>query len=174
VVLTTWFSIACTVHGAPSVGLRRGVALNCASGAVIDSFISEALKSVGYAGHAVEWSRPVQDRQQLCEGSGRKRHGRRGGSADRELVPSDIEVRHNHFFKPAPLEDRHPSYAGTPWQGKNLFELKNARRVLIDGNVFEHNWPQAQNGFAICSRCEIRMGRAVVGYRRRDVHEQHR
>jgi hypothetical protein len=21
--------------------------------------------------------------------------------------------------------------------------------VLVDGNVFEHNWPQAQNGFAI-------------------------
>src|SRR5206468_1482644 len=32
---------------------------------------------------------------------------------------------------------------------KNLFELKNARRVLIDGNLFEYNWPQAQNGYAI-------------------------
>jgi hypothetical protein len=32
---------------------------------------------------------------------------------------------------------------------KNLFELKNARRVLIDGNVFENNWVDAQNGFAV-------------------------
>jgi hypothetical protein len=32
---------------------------------------------------------------------------------------------------------------------KNLFELKNARRVLIEGNLFERNWVQAQNGFAI-------------------------
>jgi len=32
---------------------------------------------------------------------------------------------------------------------KNLFELKNARRVLVDGNLFEHNWAQSQSGFAI-------------------------
>jgi hypothetical protein len=32
---------------------------------------------------------------------------------------------------------------------KNLFELKNARRVLVDGNLFEYNWPHMQNGFAI-------------------------
>jgi len=32
---------------------------------------------------------------------------------------------------------------------KNLFELKNARRVLVDGNLFEYNWPHAQNGFAL-------------------------
>jgi hypothetical protein len=32
---------------------------------------------------------------------------------------------------------------------KNLFELKNARRVLIEGNLFERNWVAAQAGFAI-------------------------
>jgi hypothetical protein len=42
-----------------------------------------------------------------------------------------------------------PSYAGTPWTVKNLFELKNARRVLIEGNLFEHSWAHAQVGFAI-------------------------
>ena len=35
------------------------------------------------------------------------------------------------------------------WAVKNLFELKNARRVLVEGNLFEYNWPHAQNGFAI-------------------------
>ena len=29
------------------------------------------------------------------------------------------------------------------------FELKNAQRLLIDQNVFENNWADAQNGFAI-------------------------
>ena len=29
---------------------------------------------------------------------------------------------------------------GSPWTVKNLFELKNARRVLVDGNLFERNW----------------------------------
>ena len=66
-----------------------------------------------------------------------------------DLVPSDIEIRRNHFFKPLVLGAGDPSYAGTHWAVKNLLELKNAQRVLIDGNVFENNWADAQNGFAI-------------------------
>jgi hypothetical protein len=47
-----------------------------------------------------------------------------------------------------------PAEPGTPrpatvWQVKNLLELKNARRVQIDHNVFENNWLQAQIGVAI-------------------------
>lgn len=37
----------------------------------------------------------------------------------------------------------------TVWTVKNLFELKNARRVQVDHNVFEHNWQAAQSGIAI-------------------------
>lgn len=32
---------------------------------------------------------------------------------------------------------------------KNIFELKNARRVLVENNLFENNWVHAQSGFAI-------------------------
>src|SRR5262249_1537486 len=35
------------------------------------------------------------------------------------------------------------------WTVKNLFELKNAQRVLVDGNLFENNWAQGQDGMAI-------------------------
>lgn len=38
---------------------------------------------------------------------------------------------------------------GTLWQVKNVFELKNARDVLVENNVFENNWKQAQAGYAI-------------------------
>jgi hypothetical protein len=65
------------------------------------------------------------------------------------LVPADLEIRRNHFFKPRSWRIGDPSYAGVPWSVKNLFELKNAQRVLIDGNVFENNWLHSQNGFAI-------------------------
>src|SRR6266571_5188515 len=58
------------------------------------------------------------------------------------LEPSDIEIRWNHFFKP-------PSWRGVWAAVKNLFELKNARRVLVEGNVFENNWQAAQAGWAI-------------------------
>jgi hypothetical protein len=39
--------------------------------------------------------------------------------------------------------------SGTVWQVKNLFELKNARNVQIDSNVFENHWAQAQSGPSI-------------------------
>jgi hypothetical protein len=45
--------------------------------------------------------------------------------------------------------------AGTPpkdatrWQIKNVFELKNARRVRIEGNLLENNWQAAQPGYAV-------------------------
>jgi hypothetical protein len=38
---------------------------------------------------------------------------------------------------------------GTVWQVKNLLELKNIRRVLIDYNLMENNWLAAQNGIAV-------------------------
>ena len=42
-----------------------------------------------------------------------------------------------------------PPSIGTRWSVKNILELKNARRVIIDGNLFENNWVDAQSGFAI-------------------------
>ena len=74
------------------------------------------------------------------------------GGADpsiQNLIPSDIEVRHNHFFKPLSWRVGEPTYGGIHWTVKNLFELKNARRVLVTGNVFENSWGDAQTGFAI-------------------------
>ncbi len=65
------------------------------------------------------------------------------------LVPADIEVVRNHMAKPLRWKKDDPSFEGVEWAVKNLFELKNARRVLVDGNLFEYNWPHAQNGFAI-------------------------
>jgi hypothetical protein len=64
------------------------------------------------------------------------------------LVPSDITIRRNHFFKP--LAWKPPSGAGSgPWSIKNLFELKNAQRVLVEGNILENNFADAQDGFAL-------------------------
>ena len=42
-----------------------------------------------------------------------------------------------------------PTATGKPWNVKNLLELKNAQRVLIDGNIFEHWWAASQKGYAI-------------------------
>ena len=42
-----------------------------------------------------------------------------------------------------------PPQTGRVWCVKNLLEFKNAQRVVVDGNVFEHIWPHAQTGYAI-------------------------
>ena len=42
-----------------------------------------------------------------------------------------------------------PTTKGTVWSVKNLFELKNARNVEVDGNIFENHWKDAQAGYAI-------------------------
>jgi hypothetical protein len=64
------------------------------------------------------------------------------GGADpdiRNLVPSDIEIRRNHFFKPL-------SWMKSRWSVKNLIEFKNARRILVEGNLFENIWEADQIG----------------------------
>jgi hypothetical protein len=43
---------------------------------------------------------------------------------------------------------------------KNLFELKNARRVLIEGNTLENNWVSAQAGYAVLFTVRNSGGRA--------------
>ena len=42
-----------------------------------------------------------------------------------------------------------PTSTGTAWMVKNLFELKSARNVFVDGNVFENHWKADRPGWAI-------------------------
>jgi hypothetical protein len=42
-----------------------------------------------------------------------------------------------------------PTSGGTVWSVKNLFELKNARRVAVERNIFENHWKESQPGYAI-------------------------
>lgn len=42
-----------------------------------------------------------------------------------------------------------PTSEGTRWTVKNVFELKNARNVVLEENIFENHWPQAQSGWSI-------------------------
>jgi hypothetical protein len=66
-----------------------------------------------------------------------------------DLVPTGIQFRRNYVVKPLSWYFNDPSYAGIHWTVKNLFELKNARQVIVEGNVFEGNWTDAQAGRAI-------------------------
>jgi cellulose synthase/poly-beta-1,6-N-acetylglucosamine synthase-like glycosyltransferase len=141
----------CFIHGDPRAGSRRGVALNSSHTAVIDSYLSDFKERTVDAQAIAGWNGPGPFKLagNYLEASG---ENVMFGGADpdiRDLVPADIEILRNHLAKPIRWKKDAPGFEGTEWSVKNLFELKNARRVLVDGNLFEHNWPHAQNGFAI-------------------------
>jgi len=87
------------------------------------------------------------------------------GGGPATTTPADIEIRHNHFFKPLTWKAGQPGFIGAvntditkctstpgmcPFIVKNLLELKNAQRVIIDGNIFENSWGgYTQYGYAI-------------------------
>jgi hypothetical protein len=136
----------CYLHGDPEKGTRRGITMNAGNLAVIDSHLAD-FKEVGADSQAIAgWNGPGPFKIVNNYLEAATENVMFGGTDPSipNLVPSDIEIRQNHFFKPLSWRVGDPSYAGTRWSIKNLFELKNARRVLIEGNVFEQIW-----GFAI-------------------------
>jgi hypothetical protein len=141
----------CYIHGDPKRGSRRGVALNGRHLAVIDSHLSD-FKEVGADSQAIlGWGGlgPFKIVNNYLEGAGENVMFGGGDPSIKDLVPSDIEVRGNYMAKPLSWKQNDPSYEGTAWTVKNLFELKNARRVVVEGNVLEYNWQESQSGFAV-------------------------
>jgi Big-like domain-containing protein len=139
------------LHGDPVKGARRGIALNSRAAAVIDSYLSD-FKEVAADSQAL-WGAngpgPFKIVNNYLEAAGENVMFGGADPSIANLVPSDIEVRRNHMAKLLTWKVNDPSYAGTHWTVKNLFELKNAQRVLVEGNLFENNWLDGQTGFAI-------------------------
>jgi hypothetical protein len=76
-----------------------------------------------------------------------------GGSAATQ-VPTDIEIRRNHLFRPLLWKEGEPGYvaasSGQSFIVKNNFELKSGIRVLFESNLLENSWGGfSQNGFSI-------------------------
>jgi hypothetical protein len=141
----------CYLHGDPVAGARRGIALNSASTAVVDSYLSD-FKAVGPDAQAIAgWSGPgpFLIRNNHLEGSGENILFGGADAPSPGRIPSDIVIEGNHFSKPLSWWPASSAFGGTSWTVKNLFELKDAKRVLVRGNVFENNWPGGQAGFAI-------------------------
>ena len=131
------------VHGTTTANVVRCVVLNSGRTAVLNSWISEC-HSKGFDSQAVEgWNGPgpYLIENNFLSGAGENVMFGGGDPGIFGLSPSDITIRGNHFWKD-------PTWKGK-WTVKNLFELKNARRVLVENNVFENNWADAQSGMAI-------------------------
>jgi hypothetical protein len=141
----------CYIHGQPTKNVRRGVALNSRRTAIVDSYFAD-FHEIGSDSQAIAgWNGPGPFKivNNYLEGAGENIMFGGADPAIPNLVPSDIEFRRNHLAKPRSWLPADSSFAGFAWSVKNIFELKNARRVLVDGNVLENNWVSGQNGFAI-------------------------
>jgi hypothetical protein len=150
------------IHGDPAQNCFRCVALNSAHSAVVDSYLAEG-HAQGFDAQAIGgWNGPGPFKivNNYLAGSGENVMFGGADPAIADLVPSDIEFRGNDCVKPLSWKIGDPSYAGRPWTVKNLFELKNARRVLIEGNRFENNWVHGQSGTAIVFTVRNQDGKA--------------
>jgi hypothetical protein len=110
---------------------RCGIMANGHYIAVIDSYISD-MTDASDAQAIWIWNGggPYKIVNNYLEASGENFMSGGTDPSIANAVPSDIEFRGNYCYK-------QKSWDGL-WTIKNLFELKNAQRVLVTGNVFEN------------------------------------
>ncbi len=140
----TIFVERCWIHGLANFDSRRGVQMNGKTQAVVDSTITEIHTQGADSQAAGGWAGPGPFKivnNELQAGSEIVAFGGATPSIV-NTIPSDIEVRRNHLTRPT-------AWIGQGWFVKNLFELKNAQRVLFDSNVAEYNWYDAQTGYGL-------------------------
>jgi uncharacterized protein YjdB len=75
----------------------------------------------------------------LLEGAGENVMFGGADSASPDDLPADITIRNNVMRKPPEW------FQSKAWSVKNLFEIKAATRVLVEDNLLENSWADAQN-----------------------------
>jgi hypothetical protein len=129
-------------HSQQTGRVRSGLSINGRNIEIVNSYISD-FRLPNDEGHAiVAWNAPGPFRilNNYIEAAGiNVLFG--GATAHAGMNPANLEFRRNHVTKNPQWRDKYAV--------KNLFELKDMRRALIEENIFENNWASAQNGTAI-------------------------
>jgi hypothetical protein len=144
------------IHGVDGVATRRGVALNGRRMAVIDSYFENFRDPDNDTQAVAGWNGPGPFKivNNFLEATGENVMFGGGDPAVPDLVPSDIEIRRN-------LMTKRLDWRASRVAVKNALELKNARRVLIEGNTFENVWTSGQDGTAIVFKSANQAGRCT-------------
>ncbi|MBX4189033.1 hypothetical protein KW785_00370 [Candidatus Parcubacteria bacterium] len=137
------------VHGLDTLQNRKCIGLHSAWSAVVESYISKC-ENDGFDVQAITMGNgpgPYKINNNYLEASAE--NIAIGGFTPHitGLIPSDVEIRGNHIFKPLSWRASDPSYDGIHRSIKNLVEFKSGVRVLIEGNVLENSWQQDQAGW---------------------------
>jgi len=142
----------CFIHGTAQQDIVTAVQGNASNYAVIDSYVSD-IHAPGQDSQAVaayDTPGPFKIVNNYLEAAGENVMFGGAGKNFNRGVPSDIEIRNNHFYKPLAWAQAGVSIPpNNTMVVKNAFELKSAQRVLFDSNVIENVWAAGQIGYAI-------------------------
>ncbi len=144
------------IHGSPSEGQRRGIAANGKFIKITNSYISD-IKRKGEESQAIAvWATdgPVEIVNNYLEAAAENILFGGAGSV-LKLVPTDCVVRENHLNKPVHWREE-------GWDVKNLFEIKNGRRIKVENNLMTNNWMRAQEGTAVLFTTREDSGKSAV------------
>jgi hypothetical protein len=134
----------CYVHPAAGQNARRGIEIDGAYVAVVDSYVAGFKDtSDSQALWAYNTTGPLKIVDNYLEAAGENILFGGADSKAASLLPADIQISNNYFFKPLSL-------MSTPTiSTKNLLEFKAATRVVANGNTLENNPVASQDGFAL-------------------------
>lgn len=134
----------CYVHAAANTNARRGIEMDGAYVAVVDSYVSGFQDTAdSQALWAYNTTGPLKIVDNYLEAAGENIMFGGADSKAASLLPANIQISNNYLFKPLSL-------MSTPAiTTKNLLEFKAATRVVASGNTLENNPAAAQDGFAL-------------------------
>lgn len=140
----------CLVHmDGTNDDVVRGVMLNAKNSAVVDSSIWD-IRHRGADSQAINfWNTPgpLKIENNYLEATGENLMSGGADPAAADMIPSDVTIKRNHLKKLLSWKENDASYAGINWAVKNILELKVGKRFLIEANVLENCWADAQAGF---------------------------
>ncbi|MFL6464746.1 MAG: hypothetical protein ACJ73N_10105, partial [Bryobacteraceae bacterium] len=140
------------VHADPRNGAHRGIALNSGKTSITNSYFSDFISTWQDTQAIAGWNGtgPFLIQNNFLQ-AGTEIVAFGGATpAIQGLIPSDITVQNNDFFKPTSWYAGSSDYAGIKVWAKNHFELKNAKNVTVQNNTFTNNFIQAdQQGFVM-------------------------
>ena len=131
------------IHGNTTDEVQRCVALNTGAAAIVDSWLSNC-HGKGYDTQAIAgWNGtgPYLISNNYLEAAGENIMFGGAAPGAEGLVAYDVTITRNWIRTPI-------AWQGV-WTRKNLLELKVAHRVLIEGNVMDGAWADAQVGYGI-------------------------
>ena len=144
------------IHGSPTLGQRRGIAANGRNIKVVNSYISDIKRKGDESQGIAAWATdgPIEIVNNYIEAAA---ENILFGGADSilKLVPTDCIVRSNHLNKPV-------EWMKTDWVVKNIFEIKNGKRIKVENNLMTNNWGMAQDGMAILFTTRADNGDATI------------